>query len=130
MSVAVTWRQPDPESYDEKGASPGRAWVGFSSSTSYFQYQRLAQMLRFFEWFPPNVLVFSLFVSFGVSLLFVFRMGPFFWQLRPRKVPGACYALKGRGNEQGVACLPAKGRRSQGANRRFHATASFCPCQT
>lgn len=34
-------RQPDPEAYDEKGASPGRAWVGFSSSTSYFQFQPL-----------------------------------------------------------------------------------------
>jgi len=36
---ANTPRQPDPEAYDEKGASPGRAWVGFSSSTSYFQFQ-------------------------------------------------------------------------------------------
>lgn len=38
-ATANTPRQPDPEAYDEKGASPGRAWVGFSSSTSYFQFQ-------------------------------------------------------------------------------------------
>ncbi|CAK9065505.1 BTB/POZ domain-containing protein [Durusdinium trenchii] len=40
-ATANTPRQPDPEAYDEKGASPGRAWVGFSSSTSYFQFQPL-----------------------------------------------------------------------------------------
>ena len=40
-AAANTPLQPDPEAYDEKGASPGRAWVGFSSSTSYFQFQQL-----------------------------------------------------------------------------------------
>lgn len=31
--------QPNPDAYDELGSSPGRAWVGFTSSTAYFQYQ-------------------------------------------------------------------------------------------
>eukprot|EP00930_Biecheleria_cincta_P003993 TRINITY_DN10489_c0_g1_i1.p1 TRINITY_DN10489_c0_g1~~TRINITY_DN10489_c0_g1_i1.p1 ORF type:complete len:2442 (+),score=348.99 TRINITY_DN10489_c0_g1_i1:330-7655(+) len=38
-ATASTPRQPDPGAYDENGASPGRAWVGFTSSTSYFQFQ-------------------------------------------------------------------------------------------
>ncbi|CAJ1382713.1 unnamed protein product [Effrenium voratum] len=49
---ANTPRQPDPESYDEKGASPGRAWVGFSSSTSYFQYQSVDILSWTFQEMP------------------------------------------------------------------------------